>query len=144
VRGFFESQKRRSQELQGEKNNGRPDPTPSIPIQGRNVLFVQTKKDAEGKHYALGSTHMHCGQICSVDQTAALANNWGCLAHEGALALLGAQHTLKVSLFKVYALSDKHLFVNKVEVSVDRGCVTWVRVSNLVVTTEDLPHDTDA
>ena len=44
----------------------------------------------------------------------------------------------------MYALSDKHLFVNKVEVSVDRGCVTWVRVSNLVVTTEDLPHDTDA
>jgi len=32
VRGSFESQKRRSQEIQGKKKNGRADPTPSIPI----------------------------------------------------------------------------------------------------------------
>ena len=45
----------------GNKKPGSVDPTPTIPIQGSNVLFVQTKQDAEGKHYALGSAHMHCG-----------------------------------------------------------------------------------
>ena len=79
-----------------------------------------------------------------MDQTAVLVSEWGSLADEGTLALLGALHSQKGSLFKVYALSDKYLFINKVKVFVGRGCVTWVRVRNLVVTTEDLPQDTDA
>lgn len=107
-------------------------PSLAVPALGRRVLFIQTKgSSGEDQHFAIGAATLSPGVVSSFSTVRFLIGRWGDnLAKQGASALLDDSGVH--SKFKVYALSDKRLFPFKQPVSVQAGCVTWVKVPSLI------------